>query len=91
MSKPGKPQVFCYFRGYICTANADGSVPINSLVACKVEEVDVAFDALIRQANTYPQLVEALRETIAECEFHGAGNSTTANKARALLREVGEL
>lgn len=29
---------FAFFRGYICTANEDGSIPLNSQVVCFVGE-----------------------------------------------------
>lgn len=46
------PIYFAYFMGYICTANADGSIPINARMVCKVEDTTMPyFRQLLEQAN----------------------------------------
>lgn len=46
---------FAYFRGYICTANADGSIPLDSRVAGQtfVEGDGTLLQKLLDQANAY--------------------------------------
>ena len=53
---------FTQFRDYICTANADGSVPLNSKVVCellRVENPDLLTN-LLGRANLAKELVDAI-------------------------------
>ena len=50
------PQFFAVFKGYICTANKDGSIPLNAKVVCRVDEIDANLMALLlEQANYHAQ------------------------------------
>jgi hypothetical protein len=45
---------FAYFKGYLCTANADGSIPLNSQVVCRCEDGnEKLMQELLKQANAY--------------------------------------
>jgi hypothetical protein len=47
-------------------------------------------DELIRRANLYPKLVEALRELVLVTDGYGKTYWDCMDKARALLKECGE-
>jgi hypothetical protein len=52
---------FATFRCYICTANEDGSIPLNAKTVCEFFGVDKALlSELIAQANLGKELAEAL-------------------------------
>jgi hypothetical protein len=54
---------FAIFRSYVCTANPDGSIPLNSKVACEAFSREAGlFHQLIAQANLAVDLVKALDE-----------------------------
>jgi hypothetical protein len=64
---------FAIFKGYICTANADGSVPLNSKVACLVLQEDSALlNELIAQANLGKELSEAINAAKEPPEYVNA-------------------
>jgi hypothetical protein len=52
---------YAIFRGHICTANTDGSIPLNSKVACETYREDkLLLGQLIAQANLAASLADAL-------------------------------
>jgi hypothetical protein len=48
---------FAYFRGYICTADEHGSIPINAKVVARISDPttneQTLLDQLLMQANAY--------------------------------------
>ena len=47
---------YAIFLGHICTANADGSIPLNSKMICKIDPIganEQAVFAMLQQANDY--------------------------------------
>lgn len=53
---------FAHFRGYIVTANENGSIPLNAKVVCNTYETGdgIQIAKLIAQANLAAALVEVL-------------------------------
>ena len=84
------PLHFAEFNRYICTANEDGSIPLNAKCAVFIGNIDSPYllERLLAQANAYPQLVAALRgmqDIVAEGEY----SSDEAVASRALLSKLG--
>lgn len=91
-------QYYATFRGHICTANADGAIPLNSKVLCEYSAYNsdsVALQRMIDRANHYPRLVEALHNLFCACCDERTKPTEMQTQrladARALLRELGEL
>lgn len=59
---------YAYFCGYICTANADGSIPMNSRMVAQIHATiePPALAAVLAQANLAAQVFEALRDGTRE-------------------------
>jgi hypothetical protein len=51
-------------------------------------ELSLGYGEMRRRANSYPRLVEALRELLLDCEVDLL--PTDKHPARALLKELGE-
>lgn len=84
---------FSEFRGYICTSNPDGSIPLNSKTVCLMvsKESPELLAQLLDRANAYEPLVEALRECSSALADRGYGPTRAFEKSAALLRELGEI
>ena len=78
------PHMECTTDGVLSYLDREGrSIALTG----EADEAHIAMrEELARRANAYPQLVAALRLTVALCDKHGHAGK----KARALLRELGE-
>ena len=54
METKAELQYFAFFRGFLCTANKDGSIPLGSKMVCKVtNENQALLELLLEQANNW--------------------------------------
>ena len=92
-TKPATPLYFALFNQYIVTANADGSVPLNSKCVIKVGQLDSVsmLTQMLSQANAYPELVAALRDLLAtNPRFREDKQLPPYSIGYALLAKLGE-
>ncbi len=84
MSNPfqGPGLHFAYLNGFVCTANADGTIPLNSKVVAKLDEAHIPLvEALLKQAN---------RCVVVEAELAKRQQDDFRERAKARIAEVNQ-